>query len=59
MNSFEIEYLKIINEENGIKTLCFPTEIKKFNFKSFTPFEYKDVSVFQSLMRIVTPTIFR
>ena len=28
MNTFEIEYLKIINEENGIKTLCFPTEIK-------------------------------
>lgn len=36
MNTFEIEYLKIINEENDIKTLYFPTEIKKFNFKSFT-----------------------
>ena len=51
MNTFEIEYLKIINEENGIKTLCFPTEIKKFNFKSFTPFEHKGVSIFQSSMR--------
>ncbi len=51
MNSFEIEYLKIINEENGIKTLYLPTEIKKFNFKSFTPFEYKGVSIFQSSMR--------
>ena len=48
MNEFEKEYLKIINEDSGIKILYLPNEIKKFNFKSFTPFEYHNVSIFQS-----------
>ena len=51
MNSFENEYLKIINEANDFKVIYLPSEIKKFNFKSFTPFEYKCVSIFQSSMR--------
>jgi hypothetical protein len=51
MNSFENEYLKIINEANNFKVIYLPSEIKKFNFKSFTPFEYKGVSIFQSSMR--------
>jgi hypothetical protein len=50
MNNLKNEYLKIIFEENGIKILCLPSEIKKFNFKSFTPFEYHSVSIFQSAM---------
>ena len=50
MNKFEKEYLKIINEDNGLKILCLPSEIKKFNFKSFEPFEDHGVSIFQSAM---------
>lgn len=48
LNNYEKIYLNIINEEAGIKVLYLPNEIMKFNFKSFNPFEYHNVSVFQS-----------
>lgn len=50
LNNYEKAYLNIINEEVGIKVLYLPDRIIKFNFKSFNPFEYHNVSVFQSAM---------
>lgn len=50
MNNYEKAYLNIISEEAGIKILYLPDKIMKFNFKSFKPFEYHNVSVFQSAM---------
>lgn len=50
MKKFDNLFSRLILESSEIKTLYLPSEVKHFNFKSFKPFSYKNVAIFQSAL---------